>query len=152
MDAHEDRDESRESLYQRLIMERARQPHHAGLLDPADRQADGNNPFCGDKVHVTLSLSPNGRVDRVLHRTRGCAICVASADLMAEAVTGMDGVGIHSLSGRFDAMLHAGPNDPAASLGLLDAFENLHEYRSRIRCATLPWAALLDALKSEETI
>ena len=49
-------------------------------------------------------------------------------------------------------MLRNGAQDLPASLGLLTAFENLHEYRSRIRCATLPWSALLDALKSERTI
>ncbi len=147
MDHREPRDEA---LYQRLIMERARQPLHAGVLDPADRQADGNNPFCGDKVHVTLALSPGGGVERVLHQTRGCAICMASADLMAETVAGLDEPAIHSLFGQFDVMLRDG--NSAEALGLLVAFENLHEYRSRIRCATLPWAALIDALKSERIV
>ncbi len=144
--------DSREELYQRLIMERARQPLHAGLLDPADRAADGNNPFCGDRVHVTLGLAPEGGIARVLHRTRGCAICAASADLMAESVEGLDEAAIRSLFEQFDVMLHAGPQGEPEALGLLGAFENLHEYRSRIRCATLPWTALLDALKSERTI
>ena len=144
--------DSREELYQRLIMERARQPLHAGLLDPADRAAEGSNPFCGDRVRVTLGLAPAGGVARLLHQTRGCAICAASADLMAESVAGLDEAAIRSLFERFDVMLHGGPQDSPEALGLLGAFENLHEYRSRIRCATLPWTALLDALKSERTI
>jgi nitrogen fixation NifU-like protein len=155
--------DTREALYQQLIMERARQPLHAGILDPADGAGDGNTPFCGDRVHVTLALSPERRVSRMLHRTRGCAICMASADLMAETVVGLDESAIRSLSRQFDAMLQGGPREPAAhsgqgrergaeGLGLLNAFENLHEYRSRIRCATLPWTALLDALKSERTM
>lgn len=141
-----------EDLYQRLIMERARQPRHAGVLDPADRAADGSNPFCGDRVHVTLGLSADGGVARALHRTRGCAICAASADLMAETVEGLDEAAIRSLFGRFDVMLRDGPRNSPEALGLLGAFQNLHEYRSRIRCATLPWSALLDALKSERTM
>jgi nitrogen fixation protein NifU and related proteins len=156
--------DTREALYQQLIMERARRPLHAGVLDPADAAADGNNPFCGDRVHVTLSLSSDGRVSRLLHRTRGCAICMASADLMAESVEGLEPGAIRSLFGQFDAMLQGGTGDSVArsgpagaqeqagDLGLLEAFENLHEYRSRIRCATLPWTALLDALKSERTM
>ncbi len=150
--------DSREALYQRLIMERARRPLHAGVLDPADRSADGNNPFCGDRVHVTLGLSEGGLVRRVLHSTRGCAICAASADLMAQSVEGLHEAAIRSLFGRFDAMLRQGspdsagdPQHPAEALGLLGAFENLRDYRSRIRCATLPWTALLDALQSEGT-
>ncbi len=152
--------DSRETLYQRLIMERARRPLHAGVLEPADRAADGSNPFCGDRVHVTLELSRGGQVARAMHRTRGCAICGASADLMAESVEGLDAAAIGSLFARFDAMLRqapdlgssdsaADPQQPAEGLGLLGAFENLREYRSRIRCATLPWTALLEALQSE---
>ncbi len=148
--------DSREALYQRLIMERARRPLHEGVLDPADRAADGNNPFCGDRVHVSLSLSDGLRVGRALHRTRGCAICAASADLMAQSVEGLDIDAIRSLFARFDGMLReatpesaADPRQPAEGLGLLGAFENLRDYRSRIRCATLPWSALLDALQSE---
>ncbi len=141
-----------EALYQQLIMQRAREPLHAGVVQPADAAAEGSNPFCGDSVRVTVALSPGGGPTRVLHQTRGCAICTASADLMAETVEGLDAAAIRSLFERFDAMLHGSPSESAASgLGLLDAFENLHEYRSRIRCATLPWAALLDALESERT-
>ena len=152
----------REALYQDLIMERTRAPRHAGVLEPADGAADGNNPFCGDAVHVTVALAPDGTVMQVRHRTRGCAICMASADLMAESVQDLDEPAICSLFERFDAMLRTGPagsaraaDSPRAegerALGLLRAFEALHEYRSRIRCATLPWAALLDALKCERT-
>lgn len=141
-----------EALYQELIMQRAREPRHAGIVQPADAAAEGSNPFCGDSVRVSLALSPQGRPTQVLHQTRGCAICTASADLMAEAVQQLDPGAIRSLFERFDAMLQgksAGSGPPR--LGLLDAFENLYEYRSRIRCATLPWAALLDALESERT-
>jgi nitrogen fixation protein NifU and related proteins len=155
MDRDVNEADTRETLYQELIMKRARQPLHAGVLDPADRAADGNNPFCGDRVHVTLCVSPDERISRVLHRTRGCAICMASADLMAETVEGLDPDAIRSLFGRFDVMLQGGvgeAQEQTGDLGLLQAFENLHEYRSRIRCATLPWTALLDALKSERTM
>ena len=146
----------REALYQDLIMERTRAPRHAGVVEPADGAADGNNPFCGDAVHVTVARAPDGTVTQVRHRTRGCAICMASADLMAESVQELDEPAISSLFGRFDAMLHKGAADSSGAegecaLGLLRAFEALHEYRSRIRCATLPWAALLDALKCERT-
>ena len=152
-----DGSDTRETLYQDLIMQRARQPLHEGVLEPADGAAEGNNPFCGDRTRVTLRRSSEGCVVRVLHRTRGCAICMASADLMAESVPGQDRDAIRSLYSRFDAMLHGGssetglPEAGPGDLGLLNAFENLHEYRSRIRCATLPWTALLDALESEET-
>ena len=99
-----------------------------------------------------------------------CAVFMAfiaptsAADLMAESVQGLDDAAISSLFGRFDVMVHGGvasladaarPGDAeqvSGGLGLLNAFGNLHEYRSRIRCATLPWTALLDALKSGRTL
>ena len=146
----------REALYQDLIMERTRAPRHAGMVEQPDGAADGSNPFCGDAVHVTVALAPDGRVMQVRHRTRGCAICMASADLMAESVQDLDEPAISSLFTWFDGMLREGladspPSEDERALGLLRAFEALHEYRSRIRCATLPWAALLDALKCERT-
>lgn len=133
-------------LYQQLIVERARAPHRAGVLEPADGGAEGDNPFCGDRVQVTVRLGADGGVAESRHRTRGCAICTASADLMAESVEGLQRPAIASLYERFGAMLQSGESGTMDSLGLLAAFRSLHEYRSRIRCATLPWTALLDAM------
>ena len=103
---------------------------------------------------MTVRVASDASVGEIRHRTRGCAICMASADLMAQSVEGLRRPAIASLFGRFDAMLRDGPesagDDAKDSLGLLAAFENLHEYRSRIRCATLPWTALLDAMPEGE--
>ena len=140
------------SLYQDLVVERARRPLHAGDLDPADAAADGDNPLCGDRTHVSLRLDDRQRIARVVHHTRGCAICAASADLMAEMVPGLDAPAASALFGQFESLLQDGQdaldNDARVRLGLLLAFADLHDYRSRRRCATLPWSALLSALKS----
>ena len=140
------------ALYQQLIVDRARAPLHAGVLEPADGAADGDNPFCGDRVHVTVRMALDGGAAEVRHRTRGCAICMASADLMAQSAEGLRRPALVSLFESFDAMLRDGRANGGelGHLGLLAAFENLHEYRSRIRCATLPWTALLDAMPEGE--
>jgi nitrogen fixation NifU-like protein len=146
--------ETAASLYQELVVERARRPLHAGDVEPADGAADGTNPLCGDKVHVTLSLGEADEVLLVRHRTRGCAICAASADLMAESVRGRTRPEARQLFGHFEQLLQQGQAalepDTRAQLGLLNAFADLHDYRSRRKCATLPWSALLAALKSSE--
>jgi len=142
--------DAREALYQRLIMERARTPLHAGLVDPADGTGCGNNPFCGDRTQVTVSRAVDRRVALVRHETRGCALCAASADLMAESVAGLDDAQVIELSSRFAGMLRDGPGG-GGDLGLLCAFESLHEFRSRRRCASLPWEALLQALGIDGT-
>jgi len=127
-------------LYQSLIMDRARAPRHAGRPDSYDFEAQGDNPMCGDRVHVFVREA--GTV--VHHEARGCAIMSASADLMADAVAGLDAPQISALRTAFEAVVNTGTADP--SIGDLNALAGVYEYRSRIRCATLPWSALGDAL------
>jgi nitrogen fixation NifU-like protein len=131
-------------LYQALIMDRSRKPRFAGRLEVFDAEAKGDNPMCGDRIH--LFLQRDGA--KVLHESRGCAIMTASADLMAEAVANKTLKEIQSLHGAFEDMLKTGKTDPA--LGDLNALSGVSEYRSRIRCATLPWSALAEALKEEQ--
>ena len=135
-------------LYQSLIMERARKPRHAGKPLVFDAEAEGTNPMCGDRVHLWISRDGDGRIADLRHETRGCAICLASADLLGEAALGKDGMEIARLNRDFTAMVESG-GTPEAALGDLRALAGVHEYRSRIRCATLPWQALTAALKSE---
>ena len=146
--------ESAASPYRDLVVERARRPLHAGDVEPADGAADGTNPLCGDKVHVTLRFGEDRNAAEVRHRTRGCAICAASADLMAETVQGHGLDEAKAMLGRFEQLLDAGQAalDPATQqqLGSLLAFADLHEYRSRRKCAILPWSALVAAFKSGE--
>ena len=141
-----------ESLYRELVVERARRPLHAGDVDAADGAADGTNPLCGDTVHVTLRLGDGRHAQEVRHRTRGCAICAASADLMAESVQGRTVAEAEALLGQFDRLLQQGQSALDAPtrdrLGPLLAFADLHDYKSRRKCATLPWSALLAAFKS----
>ncbi len=142
------------SIYQQLVVERARRPLHAGTVEPADGAADGTNPLCGDTVHVTLRRDPGGRAVAVRHRTRGCAICAAAADLMAETVQGATRNEAEAVFGRFQRLLQDGETaldaETRRQLGLLNAFGELHGYRSRRKCAILPWSALLAAFKSGE--
>ena len=140
------------SIYQQLVVERARRPLHAGTVEPADGAADGTNPLCGDTVHVTLRRQPPGRTVAVRHRTRGCAICAAAADLMADAVQGATLDQAEAAFGRFQRLLQEGEAaldpDTRGQLGQLNAYGELHAYRSRRKCAILPWSALLAAFNS----
>ncbi len=142
------------SIYQQLVVERARRPLHAGTVEAADGTADGTNPLCGDTVRVSLRRDPAGRMVVVRHHTRGCAICAAAADLMVEAVQDATHVEAEAAFARFQRLLQEGDAaldlDTREQLGLLNAFGELHGYRSRRKCAILPWSALLAALTSGE--
>ncbi|MBL7235370.1 SUF system NifU family Fe-S cluster assembly protein [Novacetimonas hansenii] len=131
---------TQEDLYRRLVVERARTPMFGGEVEDAQMRGEGTNPLCGDRVRLTASMTPGGRIAAVRHETRGCAICAASADLMAEHVTGHDPAWVAELGAVFEAMLKTG--HPVEAAGDLAVFAPLHQYRSRIRCATLPWTAL----------
>jgi nitrogen fixation NifU-like protein len=131
-----------EQLYQSLIMDRARAPRHAGKPAAFDAHAHGDNPMCGDQIE--LYLTTDG--PEAAHVSRGCAIMVASADLMADAIAGKSPAEINELAKAFETVVTTGQPNPA--LGDLNALAGVSEYRSRIRCATLPWSALADALHS----
>ncbi len=131
-------------LYQDVILDRGRKPHHGRRLDVFDADAKGDNPMCGDRVQVFVRHT-NDAVAEIGFEARGCAISIASADLMAEAVVGRTDAEIEELSTRFAVMARSGDgSDP--SLQALLPLAGVHEYPSRVKCATLPWVALRAAL------
>ena len=134
-------------LYQQVIMDRGRAPLHMHRLEPFDGSAKGDNPMCGDRVEVRIRRD-GGHVAEVAFEARGCAISVASADLMVEAVAGRSAGEIRDLAGRFRGMVQTGLCEDCEER--LRPFSTLVEYKSRIKCATLPWDALLVALGTSD--
>ncbi len=132
------------NLYQDTIMQRGKSPKHGSRLAVFDAQAKGDNPMCGDRVHVFLRHE-GGRVAELGFEARGCAISIASADLMAEAVAGQSDTRALEIADAVFAMVRTGDiTDP--SLDLLRPLAAVSEAKSRIKCATLPWGALQSAL------
>jgi nitrogen fixation NifU-like protein len=135
-------------LYQQVIMEHGRSPRHMRRLEPFDGAAKGDNPMCGDRVEVRVRLA-GGRITETGFEARGCAISIASADLMAETVAGRSPDEVRALSGQFRDMVRTGScPDCTAELEALRPLSGVHEYPSRLKCATLPWDALLNALET----
>ena len=137
-------------LYQEVILDHGRRPRHAVRLEAFDATAKGDNPMCGDRVQVWLKFKTDA-IDRVGFEARGCAISVASADLMAETVQGRGKTDTRALFAAFREMARTGAC-PACDAALTEPLERLaplagvHEYPSRVKCATLPWHALIAAL------
>jgi nitrogen fixation NifU-like protein len=134
-------------LYQEVILDHGRKPRHGHRLASFDVNARGDNPMCGDRVEVFVKLDPAGRVERTGFEARGCAISVASADLMAEVVQGLAPAEVSALSLRFAALVKTGEADDDGALERLRPLAGVHEFPSRVKCATLPWHALLAALR-----
>jgi nitrogen fixation NifU-like protein len=136
-----------EDIYHRTILERARHPRHQRRLERFDAEVREINPLCGDRVTLRLTCDAAGRIDSIGHETRGCAICMASADFMAELAAGMTTSEVRRASGDFERALRSG--EAMARDGRVAAlclFAPLHDTPSRIGCATLPWTALGNAL------
>ncbi len=135
-------------LYQETILDRGRRPRHGHRLAAFDASAKGDNPMCGDRCEVFVRRDDEGKVAELGFEARGCAISVASADLMAEAVTGLEPDAVRRLAEKFRELARTGHTDDSA-LDTLRPLAGVHEYPSRVKCATLPWHALLAALDGE---
>ena len=137
-------------LYQEVILDHGRRPRHGARLATFDASAKGDNPMCGDRVQVFLQRNAEGRVRQVGFEARGCAISIASADLMAEVVAGLSDADVRTLAEEFRNMARSGrlPEGDGA-MERLRPLAGVHEYPSRVKCATLPWHALLAALDGQ---
>ncbi len=133
-------------LYRDVILDHNRSPRNFGRLEGANAQADGHNPLCGDQLSVTLRLQGD-RLDDLRFEGRGCAISMASASLMTEAVKGRSREEIAHLYREVHALLTDRTRPPAAELGKLMALAGVGEFPARVKCASLCWHTLNAALE-----
>ena len=137
-------------LYQDVILDHSRHPRNFGHPDDANREAQGNNPLCGDRVTVYLHI--NGEViEGASFEARGCAISLASASMMTEMVKGRTVAEARDLFDRFHRLVTEEDGD-GDGLNELEALSGVREFPMRIKCATLPWhtmTAAIDRLDEE---
>lgn len=133
-------------LYQNVILEHNRSPRNYRALEGATRRVEGNNPLCGDRVTLYLNLA-DGVIQDVGFQGSGCAISRASASLMTTVVKGKTEAEAGALFDRFHRLV-TGTLSPADSetLGKLAVFSGVSEFPIRVKCATLPWHALRQAI------
>ena len=132
-------------LYGELIVEHKRAPRNFGTLAAATHQARGHNPQCGDELEVQLRVE-DGRLVDIRYHGQGCAICIASASMMSEAIKGRPVAEARALQQRFRAVLTGQHEPDAAELGKLISLAGVRRYPARIKCALLGWHALMHAL------
>ncbi|OLP18441.1 SUF system NifU family Fe-S cluster assembly protein [Leptolyngbya sp. 'hensonii'] len=135
-------------LYQQVILERYKKPRYKGKTDPVHRQQRGHNPSCGDTIELTLKLNEAGtQIEEVRFEGEGCAIAMASADLMAEALRGKQVDEALEMVQRFQAMMKGQAEFPQ-ELRKLNVMQGVSQFPVRIKCATLTWHTLKAALES----
>lgn len=137
-------------LYQEVILDHGRKPRNHFRLEVFDASARGDNPMCGDRVEVFLRLA-DGRIEKASFLGRGCAISQASASLLTELVAGMTPAEAKTLGERLRDMARTGARDDSTpALERLSALSGVHEFPSRVKCATLAWHALDAALEGSK--
>ena len=136
-------------LYRDVIVDHNRNPRNFGKLEPADAHADGHNPLCGDRLSVYVNLDGD-RLREIKFQGNGCAISVASASLLTEAVKGKTRGEIAALFNDVHALLtqYESVADPA-KLGKLAALSGVREFPARVKCASLCWHTLNAALEHQ---
>jgi len=138
-------------LYQSVILDHNKAPRNFGDLADANRQADGHNPLCGDKLTVYAIVDDDKVVQDLRFSGEGCAISTASASLMTEFAKGKALAEIEEAFERFHELV-TGPLSEEASapeLGKLAVFAGVREFPMRVKCATLSWHTLNAALAGE---
>ncbi len=143
------------SLYQEIILDHGKNPRNFREVADHTCKAQGNNPMCGDRVTVTAKVA-GGRVDDVAFEGKGCAISIASASMMTEALKGQSLETAHKLftavqdlcTGKAEAeQIKAGFGaDMELAVDRLASLSGVRQFPVRVKCATLPWHALMSCL------
>lgn len=136
-----------QDLYREVILDHNRTPRNFGELEGANRIVEGVNPLCGDRITLYVKISGD-TVEDVSFTGTGCAISVASSSLMTERVRGISRQDNLNLFNKVHDMLTASDYDRSniEDLDKLAALSGVREYPTRIKCASLAWHALKDAL------
>ena len=138
-----------EDLYREIILDHYRTPRNRGELDPPALSADGHNPLCGDEIRISVAVQ-DGVVTDVRFSGSGCSISQSSASMMTSAIKGKPVEQVKSIVRRFKQMMTIDEEDSeideSINLGDLEALQGVVKFPVRIKCATLGWNTLLDAL------
>lgn len=135
-----------DELYRDIIIDHYRHPRHRGSLTAPSAKHEGLNPLCGDEVTVEL-LVKDGRIEDIAYNGSGCSISQSSASMLTEAVEGKRLEEARELSDLFTAMMRGEGDVDAEALGDLEALSGVRKFPVRVKCATLAWHTLNEALE-----
>jgi nitrogen fixation protein NifU and related proteins len=137
-----------DSLYQEIILDHYRNPHHKGLREPYEAEVHHVNPTCGDEITLRVHLSEDGStVEDVSYDAEGCSISQAAASVMTDLVIGQPVAEAMSTHEAFLELMQGRGNVEADEEVLEDgiAFAGVAKFPARVKCALLSWMAWKDA-------
>ena len=138
-------------LYQEIILDHGQEPRNFGTCENHNKSADGHNPLCGDKVHLSFYLDENDIINDIKFSGEGCAISIASASLMTEKLKGMKLSEAQSIFNDFTKLVR-GDADTLEILSDEDslyALKGVEAFPMRVKCATLAWHTFKSAVEKK---
>ena len=144
-----------EELYQEVILDHSRRPRNFGELADAAVRVHGDNPACGDEIHLGIKFDGDGGLQEIKFTGHGCAISQASASLMTMKLKGKSRAEATEMFRAFHDLVTDERADAPKMLGDLQVMQGVRKFPQRVKCAMLPWRAVEQALqqsKGESTI
>jgi nitrogen fixation NifU-like protein len=146
-------------LYQEVILDHGKNPRNFRHPENSNRHAMGNNPMCGDRLKIFLTVDDNGQIQDAAFEGAGCAISVASASLMTQILKGKTKEQAEKLFESFHAMCTEDEHDHVEADGVdpddierLQVLSGVKEFPVRVKCATLAWHTMQAAMNGEQEI
>ena len=142
-------------LYQEIILEHGKNPRNLGKTENFNKDAKGNNPLCGDNVHIYLKLNNQRKVEDISFEGSGCAISMASASIMTDLIKGKSDNEAKEIIEDFLGMIKENPELKTNLLKEDDktklmCLSGVKQYPMRVKCATLSWHTLVSAMDNDE--
>jgi nitrogen fixation protein NifU and related proteins len=136
-----------EELYQEVILDHSRRPRNFGELPDAVVLVHGDNPACGDEIHLAVKFDSGGGLEDVKFTGRGCAISQASASLMTMKLKGKSRAEVMEMLRAFHDLVTRDTSDTPKALGDLRVMQGVRKFPLRVKCAMLAWRAVEQALE-----
>ena len=142
-------------LYQEIILEHGKNPRNLRKTDNFNKDAKGNNPLCGDNVHIYLKLDEKKKVEDISFEGSGCAISMASASIMTDLIKGKEELEVKEIVNDFLGMIRENPVLKSKNLKedektKLMCLSGVKQYPMRVKCATLSWHTLTSAIDNTQ--
>ena len=139
-----------EELYRSVIMEHAKSPKNKGITKADDFTfVHFKNPSCGDDINVEIKIE-NGVITDIHQDGKGCSISMSSASVMTETLVGKTVEEAMELINDFYTLVKGEEPQNEEELGEAVAFSGVSQFPARIKCATLSWKAIEQAIKDDK--
>ena len=134
-------------LYQQVILDHSKSPRNFHKLENANRTAQGHNPLCGDQYTI-YAVMDGDVIKDIGFQGSGCAISKASASILTDSLKGKTKAEVKALFDKVHEMVTTGKSNDG--LGKLAVFAGVHKFPARVKCAILPWHAVVAAVEGRQ--